>query len=85
MIGLTHFFLSCMMGVGVGDTANGGKRKERSPLVKMDVKKSKAMEDTEINRILGKKPIMKELATLGKFKISSFSQRDHPGRSEPDR
>ena len=61
-----------MMGVGVGDTANGGKRKERSPLVKMDVKKSKAMEDTEINRILGKKPIMKELATLGKFKIDTL-------------
>ena len=46
MIGLISFFLSCM--VGADDVATGGKRKDRSPLIKLNVKKSKALGDEEI-------------------------------------
>ena len=70
MIGLISFFLSCM--VGVDDVTTGGKRKDRSPLVKLDVKKSKALGDEEIGVILKKKPIEKELAALSKFKIDTL-------------
>ena len=70
MTGLISFLLSFMM--GVGDAPTGEKRKDRSPLVKLDVKKSRAMEDAEIDSILKKKPILKELAALGKFKIDTL-------------
>ena len=50
--------------MGVGDVTAGGKRKERSPLTKLDVK-SRAMEAEEIDLILKRKPNEKESATLG--------------------
>ena len=69
MINLYTLFISCVMGM---DVTPGMKRKERSPLVKMDVKKTKAMEATEINDILQKAPIMKEIKTLSKFSVDTL-------------
>ena len=66
MINLYTFFISCVLGM---DVTPGVKRKEVSPLVKLDVKKTKAMETTEINEIVQKKPIVKEINTLGKFRV----------------
>ena len=93
MIDLITFFLSCVM--GVGDVTAGGKRKERSPLTKLDVK-SRAMEAEEIDLILKRKPIEKEPATQhwdssdqGTWDVRktdlSLSQGEHPGGAKPDR
>ena len=81
--------------MGVGDVTAGGKRKERSPLTKLDVK-PRAMEAEEIDLILKRKPIEKEPATQhwdssdqGTWDVRttdlSLCQREHPGGAQPDR
>ena len=70
MIDLITFFLSCMM--AFGDVLTGAKRKDTSPLVKLDVKKSRGRDAEEIDKILQQKPIQKEIATLRKFKIDTL-------------
>ena len=69
MINLFTFFISCVVGL---DMTPGVKRKDPSPLEKLDVKKTRAMEMNEINEILQKKPILKEINTLSKFSVDTL-------------
>ena len=41
MIDLIAFIFSCLTGIGMGDETTGAKRKDISPLAKMNVKKLK--------------------------------------------
>merc|ERR1711888_503549 len=69
MINLFAFLVSCVVPPGV---TPGVKRKDASPLERLNVKKTRAMDMTEINEILQKKPIQKEINTLGKFSVDTL-------------
>ena len=71
MINLFAFLVSCVVPPGV---TPGVKRKDASPLERLNVKKTRAMEMTEINEILQKKPIQKEINTLGKFSVDTLRE-----------
>ena len=80
MIDLIAFIFSCLIGVGVGDETTGAKRKDISPLAKMNVKKLKEATTDEVNKILERTSIEREIKRLKKFRFETIREfLDHHG------